>query len=115
MQLLPPVSACERVLVMLRPCAIEARFSQRVVLVKPGQKHLVVLAVPACRQQDVRATEVDKVELIVCFRPGDLVRASVLSLGDSRSYLLTTARNELGVVYAKSATSGGMPDVHVPD
>ena len=49
----------------------------------------------------------DKVELISCFRPGDLVRAAVLSLGDSRSYLLTTARNELGVVYAKSATSGG--------
>ena len=58
------------------------------------------------RQQDVRATEVDKVELIACFRPGDLVRAAVLSLGDSRSYLLTTARNELGVVAAKSATSG---------
>jgi len=54
----------------------------------------------------VRATEVDKVELIACFRPGDLVRAAVLSLGDSRSYLLTTARNELGVVAAKSATSG---------
>ncbi len=48
----------------------------------------------------------DKVELISCFRPGDLVRAAVLSLGDSRSYLLTTARNELGVVYAKSAISG---------
>ncbi len=48
----------------------------------------------------------DKVELIACFRPGDLVRAAVLSLGDSRSYLLTTARNELGVVSAKSATSG---------
>jgi exosome complex component CSL4 len=29
-----------------------------------------------------------------------------LSLGDSRSYYLTTAKNELGVVYAKSATSG---------
>ena len=47
-----------------------------------------------------------QVELIACFRPGDLVRAAVLSLGDSRSYLLTTARNELGVVSAKSATSG---------
>ena len=54
----------------------------------------------------MRATEVDKVELIACFRPGDLVRAAVLSLGDSRSYLLTTARNELGVVSARSATSG---------
>jgi len=54
------------------------------------------------RQQDVRATEVDKVELAACFRPGDLVRAEVASLGDARSYFLATARNELGVVYAKS-------------
>jgi hypothetical protein len=37
-----------------------------------------------------------------CFRPGDVVRAEVLSLGDSRSFYLTTAKNELGVVYAKS-------------
>lgn len=30
------------------------------------------------------------------------VRAEVLSLGDARSYYLTTARNELGVIYASS-------------
>ncbi len=64
-----------------------------------------------------------------CFRPGDIVRAEVLSLGDARcaalavtfpryvgtlkgpcfvhrSYFLTTAKNELGVVYAKSAAAG---------
>lgn len=38
-----------------------------------------------------------------CFRPGDIVRAEVLSLGDSRSYYLSTSKNHLGVVYAKSA------------
>ena len=54
------------------------------------------------RVQDVRATEIDKVQLHLCFRPGDLVRAQVLSLGDARSYFLTTARNELGVVEAHS-------------
>lgn len=37
-----------------------------------------------------------------CFRPGDVVRAKVLSLGDARSYYLTTAANSLGVVHAKS-------------
>lgn len=37
-----------------------------------------------------------------CFHPGDIVRAEVLSLGDARSYYLSTAKNELGVVYAKS-------------
>jgi exosome complex RNA-binding protein Csl4 len=58
------------------------------------------------RQQDVRATEIDKVLLHECFRPGDVVRAEVLSLGDARSYYLTTARNELGVVHARSAAAG---------
>lgn len=31
------------------------------------------------------------------------MRAEVLSLGDARSYHLTTAQNQLGVVYARSA------------
>ena len=59
-----------------------------------------------CRLQDVRATEVDKLDLYDCFRPGDLVKAEVVSLGDARSYFLSTSKNELGVVYAKSAASG---------
>lgn len=55
------------------------------------------------RQQDVRATETDKVVLGDCFRAGDVVRCAVLSLGDARAYHLTTARPELGVVHATSA------------
>ncbi|KXZ47854.1 hypothetical protein GPECTOR_32g466 [Gonium pectorale] len=58
------------------------------------------------RQQDVRATEIDRVVMYDCFRPGDIVRAEVVSLGDARSYYLSTAKNELGVVYARSAASG---------
>lgn len=54
------------------------------------------------RQQDVRASEIDKVDMYTSFRPGDIVRAEVLSLGDARSYYLSTAKNELGVVSAKS-------------
>ena len=41
-----------------------------------------------------------------CFRPGDIVLADVLSLGDARSYFLSTAKNELGVVHAKSLAGG---------
>ena len=40
----------------------------------------------------MRATEIDKVVVYDCFRPGDVVRAEVLSLGDARSYYLTTAK-----------------------
>jgi exosome complex RNA-binding protein Csl4 len=38
--------------------------------------------------QDVRSTEVDRVEMSKCFRPGDIVRARIVSLGDSRQYYL---------------------------
>lgn len=63
------------------------------------------------RVQDVRATEIDKVQIQASFRPGDVVRAEVLSLGDARSYHLTTAKNHLGVVHAKSVA--GVPMVPV--
>ncbi|WVQ65993.1 uncharacterized protein L199_004171 [Kwoniella botswanensis] len=51
---------------------------------------------------DIRLTERDKIKMGDCFRLGDLVKAKVLSLGDARSYYLSTAANELGVMYAVS-------------
>jgi len=60
------------------------------------------------RQQDIRATEIDKVDMHSSFRPGDIVRASVLSLGDARAYYLSTAKNELGVVSAESTAGAAM-------
>jgi len=33
-----------------------------------------------CRQQDVRATEIDKVDMYQSYRPGDIVKAMVVSL-----------------------------------
>ncbi|KAI5781434.1 hypothetical protein EDC01DRAFT_665699 [Geopyxis carbonaria] len=52
------------------------------------------------RQMDVRATEKDKVRIYDSFRPGDVVRALVISLGDQREYYCATAGNRLGVVMA---------------
>lgn len=59
------------------------------------------------RTQDVRSTDRDKVKIIDSFRPGDLVKAVVLSLGDGSNYYLTTARNDLGVVFARSEGGAG--------
>ena len=53
------------------------------------------------RKEDVRATEKDKVEMYKSFRPGDIVLARVLTL-HTQTYLLSTAENELGVIFAKS-------------
>lgn len=53
-----------------------------------------------------RSCCVPQVVIYDCFRPGDLVTAEVLSLGDARSYYLSTAKNELGVVYARGGAGG---------
>lgn len=63
------------------------------------------------RQQDIRATEIDKVKVADSFRVGDVVRAVVISLGDERSYYLSTAKNELGVVMAVSEGGNQMVPV----
>lgn len=76
-----------------------------------GERPLGSLFKGTIRQQDVRKTEIDKVEIYRCFAPGDLVRARVLSLGDRHSYFLTTADNSLGVIEAMSAA--GVPMVPV--
>ncbi|EEA28584.1 exosome 3'-_5 exonuclease subunit ski4 (Csl4) [Talaromyces marneffei ATCC 18224] len=54
------------------------------------------------RKEDVRAVEKDRVVLEEMFRVGDVVRGSIISLGDQSFYYLTTARNDLGVVMARS-------------
>lgn len=58
------------------------------------------------RRADVRAHNTDSLKVFDFFRPGDVVRASVISLGDTRSYYLSTASNELGVVFAKHSETG---------
>ncbi|KAJ4302265.1 exosome 3'-_5 exonuclease subunit ski4 (Csl4) [Collariella sp. IMI 366227] len=60
------------------------------------------------RVQDVRATEKDRVRIYESFRPGDVVRAEVISLGDQANYYLSTARNELGVILATSEAGNTM-------
>ncbi|RLV94263.1 Exosome complex component CSL4 [Spathaspora sp. JA1] len=59
------------------------------------------------RSQDIRSTERDKVKVIESYRPGDIVRAMIISLGDGSNYYLSTARNDLGVVFAKSENGAG--------
>ncbi|KLO20238.1 hypothetical protein SCHPADRAFT_864176 [Schizopora paradoxa] len=63
------------------------------------------------RSQDVRATEKDKIKLADCFRGGDVVKGIVISLGDARSYYVTTARNDLGVIFATSESGATMQPV----
>ena len=54
------------------------------------------------RREDIRETEIDKVVVQDHFKAFDIVRAVVISLGDSKYYFLSTAKPELGVVLPKS-------------
>ncbi|XP_071604628.1 exosome complex component CSL4 isoform X6 [Heliangelus exortis] len=85
-----------------RVCSINSRFA-KVHILYVGSTPLKSSFRGTIRREDIRATEKDKVEVYKSFRPGDIVLAKVISLGDAQSnYLLSTAENELGVVVARS-------------
>ncbi|GMG21991.1 unnamed protein product [Ambrosiozyma monospora] len=58
------------------------------------------------RSQDIRSTNRDTVQTWNCFQPGDIIKAEVISLGDGVNYYLSTAKDELGVIMARSAVGG---------
>lgn len=60
----------------------------------------------------MRELNKDDVQIVNSFRPGDFVRATVISLGDTRSYYLSTAGPNLGVVHA---TCDGVPMIALGD
>ncbi|CAN2390695.1 rRNA processing, partial [Pristimantis euphronides] len=96
--LLPDVGS----VVTCKVTSINPRFA-KVQIMYIGTTALKNIFRGTIRKEDIRATEKDKVEVYKSFRPGDIVIAKVISLGDAQSnYLLTTAENELGVVVARS-------------
>uniref|UniRef100_A0A674J993 Exosome component 1 n=2 Tax=Terrapene triunguis TaxID=2587831 RepID=A0A674J993_9SAUR len=103
-QLLPDVGA----IVTCKVCSINSRFA-KVHILYIGSTPLKSAFRGTIRREDIRATEKDKVEVYKSFRPGDIVLAKVISLGDMQSnYLLSTAENELGVVVAHSEAGAQM-------
>lgn len=76
-----------------------------------GKVPLAVPYVGKIRKENVRSFDVDSVEIYKSFRPCDIVRATVISLGDSKSYFLSTAELHLGVILATSPA--GFPMVPI--
>lgn len=60
------------------------------------------------RREDVRLTEKDKIVMNESFRVGDIVRATVISLGDEKNYYISTGGNDFGVVIARSEEGNAM-------
>lgn len=66
------------------------------------------------RKEDVRATEIDRVEIYKNFRPNDIILAKVLPQIEIHTYSLTTAENELGVVVASARALSTSSSTFVP-
>ncbi|KAG9391710.1 Exosome complex component CSL4 [Carpediemonas membranifera] len=64
------------------------------------------------RSIDVRDYKVDDVSIEQFFRPGDIVKATVLGLGDGRSLLLTTAGPGLGLIHSRRPGAMEMAEKH---
>ncbi len=93
--------------VTVRVNKVNARFATVEILVV-GDRLLKESFPGTIRTRDVRSFDIDSVQIYRSFRPGDLVRAEVVSLGDAKSYYLSTAKNELGVVLARSASANAV-------
>jgi exosome complex component CSL4 len=90
----------------------------RVVRISTNQAFVTILAVgdtalragqqPSAlvRKEDIRLADTDSLVVHECFRPGDIIEAQVISLGDARQYFLSTAEPELGVRWARGEASG---------
>ena len=86
----------------------------RVTKLSKQQAHVDILAIEeralehsffgVIRMHDVRKHEIDRLKIDQCFLPGDIIKARVISLGDSKSFFLSTAENELGVLVAQTET-----------
>lgn len=97
----PTVVPKEKSVVLAQVVKITPRFAQ-VAIVSVDEVTLTEYFPGTIRVNDIQVVQGEVVEVYKSFRPGDLIRAEVLSLGDSRTYYLTTAKPEYGVVLAKS-------------
>uniref|UniRef100_A0A7S2ZRQ0 Exosome complex component CSL4 C-terminal domain-containing protein n=1 Tax=Rhodosorus marinus TaxID=101924 RepID=A0A7S2ZRQ0_9RHOD len=92
-------------IVTCRVLRINSRFATVEMLVVDGIPLRSVFR-GIIRVQDVRESEVDQVEIPKSFRPGDIVVAEVISLGDKQYHFLSTAKDEHGVIHALCSQSG---------
>lgn len=66
------------------------------------------------RKEDVRATDIDRVEMYKNFRPNDIILARVIPQIEIHTYSLSTAENELGVVIASARGLATSSNAFVP-
>ena len=53
------------------------------------------------KRENIRSYEIEKIRIEQCLRPGDVIRAVVLSTLESHNLYLSTSEEDCGVLYAK--------------
>ena len=77
---------------------INSNFNQVYVeILSVGDAVLPIVGSGVIRREDISEKDVDKIIIHEHFKSGDIVRASVISLGDSKQYYLSTASASLGL------------------
>ena len=98
----PPVEVPKKGSVVLCKVISVSQRQAKVSILSVNERVLLEPLQGVIRREDIRATDKDNVEVFQSFRPQDVVRARVLSLGESQAYTLSTAEKELGVVFGIS-------------
>ncbi len=99
-------------LVYARVTKVEDRFA-KLDIVAVADQPVNTTFVGIILQENTRDFDKSNIEMHNCFRPGDIVKAKVsagVGGGTSRdqSVLLTTAEEDLGVVFARSPHTGAL-------
>lgn len=71
-------------------------------IISVGDKELKQVAKGVIRREDIQTSEIDTIVMSNSFRPGDLIRAKVISMGDSRNFYCSTSESDCGVRFARS-------------
>lgn len=79
-----------------------------VEIFRVSDRDLKVTAKGIIRREDIRANDIDALIIRECFLPGDIVRACIISLGDTRQYYLSTVSDQLGVIYTKTISDDAL-------
>uniref|UniRef100_A0A915KA44 Exosome complex component CSL4 C-terminal domain-containing protein n=1 Tax=Romanomermis culicivorax TaxID=13658 RepID=A0A915KA44_ROMCU len=61
------------------------------------------------RREDIKSKDRDSTVVFECFKIGDVILARVVSLADMLSCILSTAEENLGVVYGRCPNSENLP------
>lgn len=101
---------CVDDIVIAKIIKITQRFCQAEIICL-NDKPLLHPCIGIIRQQDIRQLDTDSVQIWKCFRPSDIIKAKIISLGNQNDYYLSTSQPQFGVISATSSLGHTMKPI----